>query len=99
MKKKNEKKGIVERSKYGKHRYEMREREFQLENELSENLRRLEPGNDLNIKDRFDTIYRTKMLEKSTPWRAKAKPRVPRFKVTDLNRRKDDKEDEQLGNF
>lgn len=39
------------------------------------------------------------MLEKSEPWRAKAKLRVPRFKVTDLNRRRDDLEDEQLGNF
>lgn len=72
----------------------MGEKEFQLESELCENLRRLNPGNDLNIKERFDTVYRTKMLEKNTPWKAKVKPRVPRYKVTDLNRRRDDKEDE-----
>lgn len=99
LRKENEMKGIVERSKFGKNRYVMKEPEFQLESELSENLRRLGSGGDLNIKDRFDTIYRTKMCEKSTPWKAKVKPRVARFKVTDLNRRRDDKEDEQLGNF
>lgn len=92
-------KGIVEKSKFGKHRYEMRTPEFQQEKDLSENLRRLKPVNDLHLKERFDTIYRTRMLEKSEPWRAKAKLRVPRFKVTDLNRRRDDMEDEQLGNF
>ncbi len=39
--------------------------EFQLENELSDNFRTMKTQNELNIKERFDSIYRRKMLEKS----------------------------------
>lgn len=97
--KSQKKKGIVDKQRFGKHRYEMRETEFQAEKDLTESLRQMKPMNELNIKERFDSIYRRGILEKSEPWRAKPKPRVPRFKVTDLNRRRDDIEDEQLGDF
>ena len=65
----NEKLGVVNKpAKIGKYNYKMKKIEFQTEDELSGNLRQLKPqGPGDLLLDRFDSIFRRRMLEPEEP--------------------------------
>ena len=68
-----ERTGLVNKQmkKIGRFKYNQRKLEYQLEDELSGNLRQLKPcGNDLLIEDRYDSIYRRNFVELDAPTKA-----------------------------
>lgn len=79
-----EKTGIVNKQmkKIGRFKYNQRKFEYQLEDELSGNLRQLKPcGNDLLIEDRYDSIYRRNFVELDAPTKAdKLRQRKQKYK-------------------
>ena len=59
---------VVDPKKLGRFRYHQRKIEYQLDSELSGNLRQMRPlGNDLMLEDRFDSIYRRNLVEPDAP--------------------------------
>lgn len=70
-----EKVGTVTKSKtIGRFRYKQRKLDYQLEDELSGNLRQMKPmGNDVLLQDRFDSIFRRNLVEPDAPTMAEKK--------------------------
>jgi len=71
--------------KLGRFRYKQRKSEYQLEEDLSGNLRRMRPvGNDYLIEDRFDSIFRRNLVEPDAPTNAdKLRQKKTKFKWRD----------------
>jgi len=61
--------GLVGKAKViGRFKYSQRKQDFQLEDDLSANLRQLKPlGNDSLLGDRFDSIFRRNLVEPDAP--------------------------------
>jgi|TARA_B110000285_G_C15017507_1_gene559800 hypothetical protein len=61
--------GVVKTApKIGRWKYKQRKDDFQLEEDLSGNLRQIKPiGNDMLLQERFDGIFRRNMVELDAP--------------------------------
>lgn len=61
--------GTIEKPlRVGRHKYQMRKTDFQLEDELSGNLRQLKPkGNADLLHERYDDIFRRNLIEPIVP--------------------------------
>ena len=61
--------GLISKpKKLGRFKYKQRKTDYQLEEELSGNLRQLKPlGGDLLLQDRFDSIFRRNLVEPDAP--------------------------------
>lgn len=70
-----EKIGIVSKpKKIGRWKYKQRKHDYQLEDELSGNLRQMKPiGNDMLLQDRFDSIFRRGLVEPDAPTQGEKK--------------------------
>jgi len=59
---------VADPKKLGRFKYHQRKTEYQLDSELSGNLRQMRPlGNDLLLEDRFDSIFRRNLVEPDAP--------------------------------
>lgn len=69
--------------KVGRFKYAQRKQDFQLEEDLSGNLRQLKPlGNDNLLGDRFDSIFRRNLVEPDAPTQnEKKRQRKLKFKM------------------
>uniref|UniRef100_A0A7S3FY67 Ribosome biogenesis protein NOP53 n=1 Tax=Strombidium rassoulzadegani TaxID=1082188 RepID=A0A7S3FY67_9SPIT len=61
--------GIINKpKKIGRFKYKMRKEDFQMDEDLAENLRKIKPlGNDRLLQDRFDSIFRRNLIEPDAP--------------------------------
>jgi hypothetical protein len=61
--------GIVNKPKVlGRFKYSQKKPDFQLEEDLAENLRKMKPlGNDMLLLDRFDSVFRRNLIEPDAP--------------------------------
>ena len=71
--------------KLGRFKYTGRKQDFQLEDDLPGNLRKLKPlGSDQLLQDRFDSIFRRNMIEMDAPTQnEKLRQRKAKFKMVD----------------
>ena len=69
--------------KLGRFKYKQKKADYQLEDELSGNLRQLKPlGSDLLLVDRFDSIFRRNLIEPDAPTQnEKKRQRKLRYKM------------------
>jgi nucleolar protein 53 len=67
----------------GRFKYKQRKLDYQMEEELSGNLRQMKPiGNDLLLQDRFDSIFRRNLVEPDAPTQGqKKRQRKAAFKM------------------
>ena len=55
----------------GRFKYKQRKSDFQLQEDLTGNLRQMKPlGNDMLVEDRFDSIFRRNLVEPDAPTNA-----------------------------
>lgn len=76
--------GVINKPKVlGRFKYKMRKPDFQMEDDLAENLRKLKPlGNDHLLQDRFDSIFRRNLIEPDAPTMAeKKRVRKQKYKI------------------
>lgn len=76
--------GLIRKPKHiGRFKYSQRKQDFQLEEDLSANLRQLKPlGNENLLGDRFDSIYRRNLVEPDAPTPAeKKRQRKQKYKM------------------
>mmetsp|Transcript_35783 Transcript_35783/g.54836 ORF Transcript_35783/g.54836 Transcript_35783/m.54836 type:complete len:128 (-) Transcript_35783:4-387(-) len=81
---KQEKVGVIGKAKnVGRFKYKQRKEDFQMEDDLAPDLRRMKPlGNDQLMQDRFDSIFRQNKVEPDAPTNAeKRKYKKREFKL------------------
>ena len=91
--------GIVKKPKrVGKYRYEQKLPDFKLTNELSSNLRTVNPEGSV-VRDAFDNVFKKSLIEPANPFGAKKRrSNIPKYKYHSTDRKqKTESEDKILG--